>query len=129
MKDLTLKCPYCNQFSELIDSAELYGKSYGMMYICRPCDAYVGCHNDTIKPLGTMADFVTREARKDAHIYFDKLWKKEYMTRSEAYAWLQEQFILPKEKCHIGCFDKEHCMVVIELSDRKLRNLIQESIK
>ena len=36
-------CPYCGKESELIDSTEIYnGKSYGKMYICRPCDAYVG---------------------------------------------------------------------------------------
>ncbi len=36
-------CPYCGKKTELINSAEVYaGKSYGWMYICRDCDAYVG---------------------------------------------------------------------------------------
>ena len=38
-------CPYCGKESELIDSAEIYGESYGAMYICRGCDAYVGCYS------------------------------------------------------------------------------------
>ncbi|MBO7256277.1 MAG: hypothetical protein J6V04_03005 [Bacteroidales bacterium] len=37
-------CPYCGKDSELIDSSEIYGTSYGPMYICRDCDAYVGCY-------------------------------------------------------------------------------------
>ena len=38
-------CPYCGRRTSLADSAEVYhGRSYGMMYICRPCGVYVGCH-------------------------------------------------------------------------------------
>jgi hypothetical protein len=42
-------CPYCNQESQFVDSSVIYGKSYGMIYLCSDCDAYVGCHNE-IKP-------------------------------------------------------------------------------
>lgn len=38
-------CPYCGERAEFVDSAEVYhGQSYGLIYLCRPCDAYVGCH-------------------------------------------------------------------------------------
>lgn len=33
-------CPYCDRLAEFVDSAEVYhGQSYGMIYLCRRCDA------------------------------------------------------------------------------------------
>ena len=48
-------CPYCGAVSILTDSKVVYGKSYGMIYLCRnypKCDAYVGVHKRTNEPLG-----------------------------------------------------------------------------
>ncbi|MBL0255764.1 MAG: hypothetical protein IPQ27_12795, partial [Chitinophagaceae bacterium] len=42
-----LVCPYCGNKTEYIDSSFIYGKSYGMIYICKPYDAYVGVHKGT----------------------------------------------------------------------------------
>lgn len=59
-------CPYCDNESELVDSEVVYGKSYGMMFLCSPCDAYVGCHKDSPnnRPLGTLANRSLRSLRK-----------------------------------------------------------------
>ena len=40
-------CPYCGQQAEYVDSKVIYGRSYGMAYLCRNCDAYVGVHRGT----------------------------------------------------------------------------------
>lgn len=46
-------CPYCYGKPEYVDSKEIYGVSYGMVYLCRSCDAYVGVHHkNSKKPLG-----------------------------------------------------------------------------
>lgn len=45
-------CDYCGQQAEYVDSKIIYGRSYGMMYLCRTCMAYVGVHKGTDKPLG-----------------------------------------------------------------------------
>jgi hypothetical protein len=37
-------CPYCNNLTAFVDSETIYGKSYGMVYYCKDCDAYVGTH-------------------------------------------------------------------------------------
>ena len=34
------QCPYCLKEPEYINSTEVYGKDYGMMYICKPCQAW-----------------------------------------------------------------------------------------
>lgn len=55
-------CPYCGQPTEYVDSAALYhGISYGMIYLCRKCDAYVGVHRGTDKALGRLANRSLRE--------------------------------------------------------------------
>ena len=65
-------CPYCGKETELIDSAEVYhGVSYGWMYICRPCDAYVGCYKGTKKALGRLANAELRKYKHEAHGVFD----------------------------------------------------------
>lgn len=68
-----LICPYCNSKTEYIDSKYIYGTSYGMIYICKPCDAYVGVHKGTDNALGRLADKRLRKAKKDAHYFFDKI--------------------------------------------------------
>ena len=44
-------CPYCGKEAELIDSSVIYGRSYGMAYICFGCDAYVGTQHVYLLPL------------------------------------------------------------------------------
>jgi hypothetical protein len=107
-------CPYCLEKPELVDSKTIYGKSYGMMHLCRPCNAYVGCYKGSDVPLGRLADKDLREAKMAAHKAFDPVWKDGGMSRREAYQWLASQLDIPEEFCHIGMFDKEICEDVAE---------------
>lgn len=128
-------CPYCGERPEFVDSIVIYGKSYGNIYFCKSCDAYVGVHKGTEKSLGRLANKELREAKKEAHYYFDQLWnrklrkwmkKKENHSRKEissmrrivrnqAYSWLSKQMNLPAKHTHIGMFSVERCQQVIEL--------------
>lgn len=122
-----LVCPYCNGKTEFVDSSVIYGKSYGMIYLCKPCNAYCGVHQGTDKSLGRLANKELREAKKEAHFYFDqiartglinKIWKEfipEISNRNKAYLWLSNQIGIEKENCHIGMFDVEQCKKVIEI--------------
>ena len=130
-----LICPYCNSKTEYIDSKYVYGTSYGMIYICKPCDAYVGVHKGTDSALGRLADKRLRKAKKDAHYFFDKIARtdlamivgKEFTEikslRNKAYAWLAKELNLPTELTHIGMFDVETCMKVENISINKLLEL------
>lgn len=106
-----MKCPYCNKEAEYIDSKYYYsnGKSYGMMYLCRPCDAYVGTHKNSGKPLGTMANKELRELRKKCHLLFDPLWKSGMMTRKQAYKYLEDNTGVK----HIAWADEDDCNVIL----------------
>jgi hypothetical protein len=111
-------CPYCGRRAELTDSSEIYGMSYGSIYICRPCDAYVGCHGNSNKPLGRLANTQLRKYKQAAHSAFDPIWKDGYMDRGEAYYWLSRRMKLPENKTHIGMFDVPQCKQVIEISNK-----------
>lgn len=121
------KCPYCNSKTELIDSSYVYGKSYGLIYICKPCDAYVGVHKGTDKALGRLANKELREAKKKAHYYFDqiantslinKIWKKyipNISNRNKAYKWLALNMKMEEKFCHIGMMNIEQCNEVVKI--------------
>jgi len=108
-------CPYCGEGSELASSLEVYHKDYGPIYICRPCQAWVGCHMGTVRPLGRLANAELRKAKQAAHKAFDPLWMKGYMDRRDAYAWLVGRLGVPGTLCHIGIMDVEGCLKVIEV--------------
>lgn len=112
-----LKCPYCGCDARLADSKIIYGRSYGLVFICLNyprCDAYVGVRSG--KPMGTMANAELREYRKLAHATFDRLWKSGAMTRSGAYRLLAERLGLQPVDAHIGLFDVNMCRKTIEVA-------------
>ena len=107
-------CPYCKKESEWIENKAIYGKNYGksvMVYLCKPCNAYVGCHNNTKKSLGTMANAETREWRKKAHSVFDPIWKSGKMSRGAAYNELKKVF---GREIHIGESDIPTCKIIVK---------------
>lgn len=120
-------CPYCSSSTQYIDSAEIYGRSYGMVYICRPCDAYVGVHRGTDDALGRLANRELREWKKAAHAHFDPLWRKKMsqgieknVARTSAYGWLSQQLGIDRDLTHIGMMDVEQCKAVVELCKKYL---------
>lgn len=110
-----LLCQYCGRPAKFFaSSAQIYnGRDYGPVWACLPCDARVGCHRGTQKPLGSLANAELRGARETAHREFDPIWKRGYMTRNEAYTELARRLQIPKHKCHIGQFGIEMCEIVI----------------
>lgn len=106
-------CPYCEKPANYGPNEEFYGKRYGksyMCYYCKPCDAYVGTHQNTKKPLGTMANRELRDWRKKAHLIIDQLWKSGELKRSQVYAKLAEHF---GEEVHVGESDVKRCREII----------------
>ena len=107
-------CPYCKSVPEYIDSSFVYGKSYGMIYICKKCDAYCGVHKGTDKPLGRLADRRLRHWKKEAHAAFDIIWQEGYQKRKKAYSFLSEYLGIPRKYTHIGMFNVDTCIKFVE---------------
>lgn len=119
---INLTCPYCGSPAKLVDSKVIYGgRGFGLAWVCEnfpACDAYVGCHPETDKPLGRLADKELRVWKRDAHTAFDGIWKVGGMRRKHAYAWLAKQLGIQVEDCHIGMFDVQQCKAVVDASNR-----------
>ena len=116
-------CPYCKAKTSFVNSNLIYQQSYGMIYICFECDAYVGCHKGTDKSKGSLANRSLRKLRNKAHSVFDPLWKAKMIrdgcsqskARNAAYDWLSRELGIQRELTHIAMFDDQQCHSVIEL--------------
>ena len=114
-------CLYCNKPAELVEGLTIYPHRPDLndrkFYYCKPCGAYVGTHRSTGMPLGALANYETREARKKAHAAFDPIWRELKMcSRKRAYKRLSKAMGLPEEKTHIGMFTAGQCEKVVEFS-------------
>lgn len=110
-------CQHCGgepQFKA--SSAHVYGgRDYGPIWECS-CGARVGCHKGTKRPLGTVCDDATREARKAAHAAFDPLWRRGVgRFRWQCYQALASAMSLTTDECHIGSMTAEQCRRVVAL--------------
>lgn len=108
----------CGREAELRSGRDVYPHRpdlFGLWtWVCRPCDARVGCRRGTQTPLGTLAGPRLRKARSEAHSAFDPLWQSGLMSRSAAYAWLGGRLGLTPELCHIGRMDERDCRRTVE---------------
>lgn len=94
-----MKCNYCEQQAQWVENKEIYGRNYGksyMIWLCKQCDAYVGCHNNTKKSLGTLANKELRERRKKIkNLFIEKFmggnWK-DSNGKKKGYVWLNNLF-------------------------------------
>ena len=122
-------CRYCGSVIRLVTAESIYGaeaakrlKLMGeFIYQCQNCNARVGCHRGTTRPLGNVANETLRLKRTETHQVFDTYWRRQGMTRTAAYRWLAKRLHLSAEKAHIGSFEMEQCQKVIDLCRQEER--------
>lgn len=110
-----MNCPYCNKEAKWCENKEIYGKNYGksyMCYLCKDCDAYVGCHQNTVRPLGTMANKELRMWRRKVHAYIDPLWLSKKIKRGKLYNKISDLVGFP---FHVGDADIETCQRILKI--------------
>lgn len=119
MTDEVRVCDCChNRTAKLVNNKVVYGSSYGswpFAWYCEECEAAVGCHRNTFKPIGKLATKETRHLRAKAHGVFDKMWRSAAKSRGQAYAWLSDKLNIPAEQCHMGMLSDENLYRVIAL--------------
>ena len=115
----TVVCPYCGVAADLVTGEAIYPHRPDLaekqFWLCRPCQAWVGCHPGTTRSLGRLANSELRRLKSAAHAAFDPLWKDGGMKRGDAYGWLAGQLGIPRPDCHIGEFDEAMCRRVAEV--------------
>ena len=128
---LKVICPYCSNPAQFrSSSAGVYRSDFGPIYICDGCQAWVGVHKGTVRPLGRLANRELRSAKRRAHAVFEPLWQEapefyhdrklgrraaQRVARTLAYHWLAQHMGLPVNECHIGEFDVEQCQRVCQI--------------
>jgi hypothetical protein len=110
-------CPYCERPAGNVGGRALYPYRHDLyekrFWYCKRCQAWVGCHAGSVKPLGRLANAALRAAKQRAHAALDPLWKSGRMDRREAYSKLASRMKLSGTECHIGLFDEEQCERVV----------------
>lgn len=117
-------CPYCTVQAKCVPDSFVYGRSYGShIWWCSPCNAYVGCHKGTYIAKGRLSNAALRKLKVEAHALFDPFWKTavelrgwtQSHARHMAYSWLSGAMGIRVVDCHIGMFDDEQTLRVIEI--------------
>lgn len=120
-------CGECGKPAGLVQGALIYPARSDLatkpFWRCCVCFAYVGCHPDTMLPLGTPAGPVTRRARNAAHDAFDPIWRRKvlrdgvpiFAARGAAYRWLAGQLGIEVKACHVGMMDEATARRVVEV--------------
>lgn len=126
MKKNIVKC-HCGAHAVLRPAGYVHGDNARdeYLYVCARypvCDSYVGVHQKTKKPLGTLAPKTLRIKRMQAHRVFNRLWESGLMKKWQAYVWMQAKLGLNSEQAHIARFSEYMCDLLITECTQVLRN-------
>jgi hypothetical protein len=131
----SVTCNYCNRPARLVHGPDLYPHRPDLSHVkawrCDPCNAQVGCHDETEKPKGTLAKPELMRARGAAHNAFDPVWQNfrqaypegsgvpepvlRRIARDRAYKWLTHHMGLTHGQAHIGEMDEFECARVVAI--------------
>lgn len=127
MVEIPTICRYCGGAVHLVPAAKVYGpaaaKRLGLerekFYQCQNCNARVGCHKGSARPLGNLANEALRMKRMETHQVFDSFWKERGMSRTQGYKWMAKKLRLSEELAHIGGFEMDRCQKLIRLCEKE----------
>lgn len=119
------RCPYCGSHTIYRSADGIYRENTRneMLYVCKNyprCDSYVRVQPGTRIPLGTVANRELRELRIEAHRQFDKLHKRGYMSKHDAYQWLGGVLGVTAREAHIGQLSMLSCNLVIREAKKQV---------
>ncbi|OLP04559.1 zinc-finger-containing protein [Rhodoferax antarcticus] len=121
-----VKCLYCGAAAELKDAFVIYRRlGLGHVYMCSgDCDAYVGVHEGTTKPKGSLANRELRELRQRVHAVFDPIWKQGGYERSELYEAAAKA--LGIAEFHVGEMRESEAKLFLSHGDALVKNMMAQ---
>lgn len=105
----------CSECTECGGTVVLRRSEYGYFYRCNCCNASVGCHPNSKRPLGTLAGPELKAWRIKVHEEFDALRERIFVDRRESYKWMADAMGLTADQAHIGMFNIDQCKRLVEL--------------
>lgn len=118
------KCMHCHGTTVPVKGSEIYPhmpRLHQKNYWLCDCGAYVGCHGDTLRPLGRPANAKLRKVRSDLHGMMDQLWKQGYITRETLYLELSQHLAISLQDTHVALFSLKECDSAFAWVKRKLK--------
>lgn len=107
-------CIHCSTESVRVTGHTIYPHMRKLhdriFYLCPNCQAYVGTHQSSEKPLGFPANKELRRARGLLHAKLDPIWKgRKKWKRTDVYAYIARSMDIPMEDAHVAMFRLEDC--------------------
>lgn len=90
-------CQPCNKTvkANFVRGAQVYPKHLDLImnpyWQCPNCKSFVGCHPNTIKPLGIIAGIKLKQYRSQIHHILDFIWQNSAIKRSKLYKQLSDE--------------------------------------
>lgn len=97
---MKIYCCTCEKIidARLTDGAEIYPHRWDLCHLpfwkCDVCSNYVGCHyknENSIIPLGVIANKDIRKMRKRIHSLIDPIWREGKMRRGDLYKYISDK--------------------------------------
>jgi ssDNA-binding Zn-finger/Zn-ribbon topoisomerase 1 len=113
-----LKCPACGCGAKLINSKEIYGTGYGLMWVCQnfpDCDYRVSCKKGTATPTGELANEQLREFRK---AIINKIDHLQGFGHSQEEIWEDLRYKFNKNPFKISESSDEECKEILEFLNK-----------
>lgn len=124
------RCPHCRGRAEIRPRSWVTGSrsDLGNLLVCRTegCDTWVAVHSKTMRPMGRMANRVTRAKRRDAHAALDPLWLLHGYTREQVYGWISVVLGVRHERAHVGWLTDAQLDRITELANQVVSDLQEE---
>lgn len=119
------KCDVCGSTRIELKRNKKITNGWPYIWFCNECEAMVTCIKNTMNPQGFMATYEMRQLRKKAHKEFDILWFK-FLSRKQAYEWMQKEFNLSEEEAHISRLSEEQLIALIKAVKKYIEKLHKE---
>ena len=90
-------CHICNlkTKSKLTSGKQIYPHRKDLatkpIWQCTICKSYVGCHPDTINPLGSIVGSKVKQMRIQVHAMLDPIWQSGTISRAKLYKELSNE--------------------------------------
>lgn len=126
----------CGRDAELVGGIVIYPNRGDLhdrnFWLCRPCNAYVGCVKGSTYTLGTLAGPKLRMLRIKAHAAIDPIWKSAPFpkkARIDVYAWMCWKLDASQDEMHVGRAGEALCGWIIETLQGMTYEQIQKDLK